>query len=85
LIELRPEKLMSDSEGSSGFSGARRTIKEHVRAASGFEGVGENSNYFFLVSNVFDLPWPVFLDPWLSTLDDWRHLVLILLFTLLKQ
>jgi hypothetical protein len=27
-----PEKLMSDSEGSSGFSGARRTIKEHVRA-----------------------------------------------------
>jgi hypothetical protein len=27
-----PEKLMSDSEGSSGFSSARRTIKEHVRA-----------------------------------------------------
>jgi len=32
FIEFRSEKLMSDSEGSSGFSGAGRTIEEHVWA-----------------------------------------------------
>lgn len=52
-----PEKLVSDGEGGGGFSGAGRTIEEHVGATTGFEGVGENSNYFFLVSNVFHLLW----------------------------
>lgn len=64
--EKVPEKLVSNGECGGGFSGAGRTVEEHVRATSGFESVSEYSDYFFLVSNVFHLLW--------ATVENWREI-----------
>jgi hypothetical protein len=44
FIELGAKKLMSDSEGSSGFSSARGTIEEHVWALSQKQLLAENTS-----------------------------------------